>query len=109
MQSHVAQLAADASPLLDNPPYIFNPDEILVNAKYCRTGYGNYTSLEKEAVKTFAEYEGLLLDPVYTWRAAGGLIDLIKKGFFKKMNVYYSGTPVDSQHFLLQNTSELRK
>jgi len=28
--------------------------------------------------------EGLLLDPVYTGRAAAGLIDLIRQGFFKK-------------------------
>jgi 1-aminocyclopropane-1-carboxylate deaminase/D-cysteine desulfhydrase-like pyridoxal-dependent ACC family enzyme len=32
----------------------------------------------------FAKYEGLLLDPVYTGRAAAGLIDLIRKEFFKK-------------------------
>ena len=29
-----------------------------------------------------ARLEGLLLDPVYSGRAMGGLIDLIKKGFF---------------------------
>ena len=28
--------------------------------------------------------EGVLLDPVYTGRAAAGMIDLIRKGFFKK-------------------------
>ena len=27
---------------------------------------------------------GLLLDPVYTGRAMGGLIDLIKRGFFSR-------------------------
>ena len=27
--------------------------------------------------------EGLLLDPVYTGRAAAGMIDLIRTGFFK--------------------------
>ena len=37
---------------------------------------------EIEALKLFARYEGLLLDPVYTGRAAAGLIDLIRKGFF---------------------------
>jgi 1-aminocyclopropane-1-carboxylate deaminase/D-cysteine desulfhydrase-like pyridoxal-dependent ACC family enzyme len=30
----------------------------------------------------FARLEGLLLDPVYTGRAAAGMIDLIQKGFF---------------------------
>jgi len=31
----------------------------------------------------YAKYEGLLLDPVYTARAAAGMIDLIRKGFFE--------------------------
>ena len=30
----------------------------------------------------FAELEGLLLDPVYSAKAAAGLIDLIRKGKF---------------------------
>jgi D-cysteine desulfhydrase len=42
------------------------------------------TELERDAVKLFAKSEGVLLDPVYTGRAAGGMIDLIRKGFFKK-------------------------
>ena len=32
----------------------------------------------------FAKNEGVLLDPVYTGRAAAGMIDLIRSGFFKK-------------------------
>jgi 1-aminocyclopropane-1-carboxylate deaminase/D-cysteine desulfhydrase-like pyridoxal-dependent ACC family enzyme len=34
-------------------------------------------------VKLFARFEGILLDPVYTGRAAAGMIDLIRKGYFK--------------------------
>jgi 1-aminocyclopropane-1-carboxylate deaminase/D-cysteine desulfhydrase-like pyridoxal-dependent ACC family enzyme len=30
------------------------------------------------------KYEGLLLEPVYTGRAAAGMIDLIRLKFFKK-------------------------
>jgi len=56
----------------------------LVYDEYCKPGYGIFTDLEKNAIKLFAESEGLLLDPVYTGRAAGGMIDLIKKGYFKK-------------------------
>jgi D-cysteine desulfhydrase len=36
-----------------------------------------------EAVKLMARTEGILLDPVYTGKAAAGLIDLIQKGTFK--------------------------
>ncbi len=58
--------------------------DVLANAEYCKAGYGVLTEAESEAVRMFARYEGLLLDPVYTGRAAAGLIDLIRKGFFKK-------------------------
>ena len=42
------------------------------------------TDQEREAIRLFATYEGILLDPVYTGRAAAGMIDLIRKEFFKK-------------------------
>jgi L-cysteate sulfo-lyase len=32
----------------------------------------------------FAELEGILLDPVYSGKGAAGLIDLCRKGHFKK-------------------------
>ena len=59
------------------------PKEVLINDSYCQAGYGVLTSAEIEAVKLFARTEGILLDPVYTGRAAAGLIDLIRKGFFE--------------------------
>jgi D-cysteine desulfhydrase len=36
-----------------------------------------------EAVRLFARCEGILLDPVYTGKAGAGLIDLVRKGFFR--------------------------
>jgi len=39
---------------------------------------------EREAIHLFARLEGLLVDPVYTGRAAAGLIDLVRKGHFNK-------------------------
>jgi D-cysteine desulfhydrase family pyridoxal phosphate-dependent enzyme len=83
LQEHVAALASDASKKL-GLQIRFAADEVQVNADYCTAGYGVLTEAEKEAVSLFARYEGLLLDPVYTGRAAAGLIDLIRKGFFKK-------------------------
>jgi D-cysteine desulfhydrase family pyridoxal phosphate-dependent enzyme len=62
----------------------FTPDNVLANANYCSAGYGVVTEQEREAMRLFATCEGLLLDPVYTGRAAAGMIDLIRKGFFKK-------------------------
>jgi len=62
----------------------FAPADVLVNADYCNAGYGVVTEREREAIELFARHEGLLVDPVYTGRAAAGMIDLIRKGFFKK-------------------------
>ena len=36
----------------------------------------------EEAVTLFARTEGILLDPVYTGKAAAGLVDLVRKGEF---------------------------
>ena len=56
----------------------------MANADYCKAGYGVLTEQEQEAIDLFAKHEGLLLDPVYTGRAAAGMINLIRNGFFKK-------------------------
>ena len=83
LKTHVSALASDASEKLGKR-IEFTPTEVLANADYCGAGYGVLTDAEREAVKLFAKYEGLLLDPVYTGRAAAGMIDLIRKGFFRK-------------------------
>jgi len=83
LQAHVAGLASETSTRLGKR-IDFSPDEILVNADYCASGYGVLTDGERQAIRLFAGREGLLLDPVYTGRAAAGMIDLIRKGFFRK-------------------------
>ena len=83
LKSRVSQLASDASEKIGKR-IEFTRDDVLANEEYCKAGYGVLTDAEREAIKLFAKYEGLLLDPVYTGRAAAGMIDLIRKGFFKK-------------------------
>ena len=39
---------------------------------YLGDGYGIVSDHERQAIHTFASLEGILLDPVYTGRAAGG-------------------------------------
>jgi L-cysteate sulfo-lyase len=51
---------------------------------YTGEGYGVVSNLEREAIRLMARNEGVILDPVYTGRAFGGLIDLIRKGAFKR-------------------------
>ncbi|MGE5376012.1 MAG: D-cysteine desulfhydrase family protein [Bacteroidota bacterium] len=83
LKKHVSRLASDASEKLGER-IEFTAEDVLANENYCKAGYGILTDAEREAVQLFAQYEGLLLDPVYTGRAAAGMIDLIRKGFFKK-------------------------
>jgi D-cysteine desulfhydrase family pyridoxal phosphate-dependent enzyme len=61
----------------------FSQDDILVNDSYTGQGYGIMNDLDRQAIQLFAETEGILLDPVYTGRAAAGMLDLIRQGFFK--------------------------
>jgi 1-aminocyclopropane-1-carboxylate deaminase/D-cysteine desulfhydrase-like pyridoxal-dependent ACC family enzyme len=83
LKSEVSNLASATSEKLGERTD-FTPADVLVNGDDCRSGYGVVTEAEREAIHLFAKYEGLLLDPVYTGRAAAGLIDLIRKGFFRK-------------------------
>jgi 1-aminocyclopropane-1-carboxylate deaminase/D-cysteine desulfhydrase-like pyridoxal-dependent ACC family enzyme len=82
LKTSVSELASDASERLGER-IDFTPDEVLATDEYCQAGYGVFGEGEREAIKLFARQEGLLLDPVYTGRAAAGMIDLIRKGFFK--------------------------
>lgn len=60
----------------------YRSDQILVNSDYLGGGYGVMGDVESEAIHKFARNEGIFLDPVYTGRAAGGMLDLLKRGFF---------------------------
>jgi L-cysteate sulfo-lyase len=62
----------------------FSEHSLTLNTRYIGDGYGVVGELENEAIKLTAQLEGILLDPVYTGRAMGGLIDMIRTGQFGK-------------------------
>jgi len=109
LQERVAKLASETAAGLGKQ-IEFHPEEILVNAEYNADGYGVLTDAEREAIQLFAKYEGLMLDPVYTGRAAAGMVDLIRKGFFnKKETVLFWHTGGTSALFAAQYESDLIK
>ena len=55
-------------------------EDVTVHDAYLGGGYGVVGELEREAIALAGQTEGLLVDPVYTGRALGGLIDLIRRG-----------------------------
>ena len=58
--------------------------KVEVNDDYLGDGYAMVGETEREAIQMVAQLEGILLDPVYTGRAMGGLIDLIRWGAFTR-------------------------
>lgn len=82
LKENVARLASETADKIGRPLKVL-PDEVHVNTEYLGQGYGVLNPAEIEAIQLFARTEGLLLDPVYTGRAGAGMIDLIRKGFFK--------------------------
>jgi L-cysteate sulfo-lyase len=54
------------------------------NCDYVGDGYGIPSPGMVEAVRMLAREEGIFLDPVYSGKGMAGLIDLIRKGAFRK-------------------------
>jgi D-cysteine desulfhydrase family pyridoxal phosphate-dependent enzyme len=92
----VASLATATTDLLGEKT-IFLESDILVNDQYLGEGYGIMGIPEIEAIRIFSRTEGLLLDPVYTGRAAAGMIDLIRQGYIRSEETvlfwHTGGTP----------------
>ena len=57
---------------------------VVAYADYVGEGYGVPTPGMVEAVTLTARCEGILLDPVYSGKGMAGLIDLVRKGFFRR-------------------------
>jgi len=55
-------------------------DEFSVEYGYLGKGYGVVGPSEQKALSLMAKQEGIILDPVYTGRAFGALIDMVRKG-----------------------------
>jgi D-cysteine desulfhydrase len=70
---------------------------IYVSDEYLGGGYAVIGDLERDAIRLFASKEGIILDPVYSGRAAGALIDMVNKGIIgQRENVVFwhtGGTP----------------
>lgn len=59
-------------------------EHVVANCDYVGKGYGFPMESTLEAISLLACHEGILLDPVYSGKGMAGLIDLVRKGQFKK-------------------------
>lgn len=55
-------------------------EDFHVDYRFLGGGYGVMGDMEREAIRLTARLEGILLDPVYTGRAMGGLFQMIRNG-----------------------------
>jgi len=77
LRQQIASLATETSAVLGQATS-FDPAQINVNDQFLGGGYAVIGELEITAIRTFARSEGLILDPVYTGRAAGAMLELIR-------------------------------
>jgi len=82
-EERVFGLACETAELLGVPGSVLRED-VIANCDYVGPGYGLPTPGMIEAVTMLARLEGILLDPVYSGKGMAGLIDLCRKGRFKK-------------------------
>ena len=73
-------------------PGVVKREDVIANTDYVGEGYGLPTESGIEAIRMFAELEGILLDPCYSAKGAAGLIDLARKGKFKDERVVFLHT-----------------
>lgn len=83
--AHIASLSRETLTFLESEATI--PDEwVSVADDWVGPGYSIPDERTIEAIRLFADEEGILLDPVYTGKAAAGLIGMIRRGNFSKDN-----------------------
>ena len=72
-------------------------DEVINTTDFVGKGYGIPSEAGDEAVRLFARTEGIILDPIYTGKAAAGMIAHIREGRFSQDDVlvfvHTGGTP----------------
>jgi D-cysteine desulfhydrase/L-cysteate sulfo-lyase len=72
-------------------------DEISNDGRFVGAGYGIPSEAGVEATQLFARTEGIILDPIYTGKAAAGMIAHIREGRFTRDDtlvfVHTGGTP----------------
>lgn len=94
--SRTAAIANETLGVLDLDLRI-SDTEIINDLGFVGAGYGIPTEASVEATKLFARTEGVILDPIYTGKAAAGMISDIRAGRYGRGDtlvfVHTGGTP----------------
>ena len=94
-EDNVHKLAVEAAAFAGLPAPV--RESVLAFDEWVGPGYSLPTEDMVEAVRLFARLEGILLDPVYTGKAAAGLIGLVRRDHFARdariLFVHTGGAP----------------
>lgn len=107
--THIAHATARLIASKGGPRLQISDQDIEINPDYSAPGYGLPSSQTIEAIRLAAEQEAMITDPVYEGKSMAGLIDLCKKGVFKKdthvLYVHLGGAPaVNAYYKAFENT-----
>lgn len=95
-RGRLAQTANQVAQLL-NLDLSFGADAFETLGEYAGPEYGVVTPGSTEAIRLAAQYEGLVLEPVYTGKAFAGMVDHIRQGRWTRdqtlVFVHTGGTP----------------
>ncbi len=83
-EENVWNLARATLDYMGVPQSVLDRSDVVANTDYVGDGYGLATPSMIEAIRLAAQTDAILLDPVYSGKGMAGLIDLIRKGHFKK-------------------------
>ncbi|TYP49229.1 1-aminocyclopropane-1-carboxylate deaminase/D-cysteine desulfhydrase [Thermosediminibacter litoriperuensis] len=81
-QQEIARIAAGCASLIAKSLDIKPEDVIVIDEYIGEAGYGKPSRAGNSAIELVAACEGIILDPVYSGKAMGGLIDLARQGYF---------------------------
>lgn len=87
---------------LDGPPMALS--KVIVDDGYVGDGYGLPAASTLEAIDLAARQEGILVDPVYSGKGMAGLVDMVRRGFFRPDdNVLFLHTGGSAALFAYEN------
>jgi 1-aminocyclopropane-1-carboxylate deaminase len=84
------------------------PEDVVLNTDYAYPAYGVPSDETNDAIRMAARMEGMMTDPVYEGKSMQGLIDLIRKGWFKAgskvLYAHLGGVPaINGYSYLYRN------
>jgi 1-aminocyclopropane-1-carboxylate deaminase/D-cysteine desulfhydrase-like pyridoxal-dependent ACC family enzyme len=82
LPASLARLAGQLCAALGESHTFRRGDVPLIEGRYVGPAYAAFTAEAGAAIRTLAQGEGIVLDPVYTGKAFAGLLDLIRRGYF---------------------------